>query len=298
MKVIKPTTITESMIVSNNLVETYPAWSSATTYAENAIVSTATGIYQSLENSNLNNVPGSSVSWAYLYPSNRWAIFDTQVSSSSESATGNITITLQTGDMDSLALLNLVAETISVTVRDGPAGSVIYSQEYDLYGVSLGDWYQYFFFDVGVQKTQALFTDIPVGYSNTYTTVEISATTGTVSAGILTFGKLNAVGDTEYGATAGITDYSKKETDEFGLTSFVERAFSKRLNARVIIENFNLNKTQRLLYSLRATPAMWVASDDPTFEESLTVFGFYKDFSTDISYPNYSYCSLDIEGLI
>ena len=31
--------------------------------------------------------------------------------------------------------------------------------------------------------------------------------------------------------------------------------------------------------------------------ESLTAYGFYKEFSIDLAYPTVSYCSLTIEGL-
>ena len=46
--------------------------------------------------------------------------------------------------------------------------------------------------------------------------------------------------------------------------------------------------------ALRATPVLWIGSES---FESLTVYGFYKEFSIDIAYPTVSYCSLTIEGL-
>jgi hypothetical protein len=52
------------------------------------------------------------------------------------------------------------------------------------------------------------------------------------------------------------------------------------------------------MYSLRAKPCVWIAADDPLLQEPLIVYGFYKDFSTDIAYPSYSMCSISIEGLI
>jgi hypothetical protein len=70
------------------------------------------------------------------------------------------------------------------------------------------------------------------------------------------------------------------------------------MSGRLLVNNAELNRIQRVLYELRAVPALWFASQNPSFEEALVVFGYYRDFSTDISYPNYSYCSLDIEGLI
>ena len=54
---------------------------------------------------------------------------------------------------------------------------------------------------------------------------------------------------------------------------------------------------QSYLYTLRATPAVWIASDEIRFEETLIVYGFYKDFSTEISYPTFSKCNIEIESL-
>ena len=113
----------------------------------------------------------------------------------------------------------------------------------------------------------------------------------------LLVGDLVTLGKTEYGASAGIIDYSIKQTDEFGTTTFVKRAFSKRLNASFNIENSNLNRVQSYLYTLRATPAVWIASGEARFEETLIVYGFYKDFSTEISYPTFSKCNIEIESL-
>jgi hypothetical protein len=142
----------------------------------------------------------------------------------------------------------------------------------------------------------AIFQAIPP-YSGTHLTIEI---TGTITGlGMVQFGRMTTIGSTALGATAGIIDYSRKDTDEFGVTTFVQRAFSKRLSASVMIANPQLNRVQRLLYDLRAVPVVWLGNNDaPEFEEPMVVFGFYRDFSTDVSYPTVSFCSLEIEGLI
>lgn len=92
----------------------------------------------------------------------------------------------------------------------------------------------------------------------------------------------------------GIIDYSRKEADQFGVISVVERAFAKRMTARVVMQTDAVDDIHRNLAALRATPVLWIGSE--TFE-SLTVYGFYKEFSIDLAYPTVSYCSLTIEGL-
>lgn len=297
MKVITPVQVNNTNLISTNVTEVYPAWSAVTNYTAGTVVSYLDeGVYECLQPS-LNNPPSSSSTyWLRLVPTNKLAMFDDQVSTPS-TMPDEITVTIKTGFLDSLAILGIVGNLVTVTVRDDLNGNIIYEQSQSLQGETVYDWYQYFFFDVNTQRTQAIFTNIPSSFGNSHTTVSITSQ-GNVSIGSLIFGTTYKLGNTEYGVNSGVIDYSRKETDDFGVTTFVKRAYSKRLTAKVSVRNAELNRVQRVLYNLRATPALWIASDDPTYEEPLVVFGFYRDFSTEIPYPTMSYCNLEIEGLI
>ena len=166
-----------------------------------------------------------------------------------------------------------------------------------LTGDSITDWYEYFFNSDYTTKTTVFTLGQYAGYNTTYLRARIGGS-DTVGVGNLVFGRVRTIGETEYDVTTGITDYSVKETNEFGVTRLLQRAYSKRISANVLIGNGQLNAVQRLLYDIRATAVLWVASINPQFDEPLVVFGYYKDFQTDIKYPTYSYCSLEIEGLI
>ena len=186
-----------------------------------------------------------------------------------------------------------VAQTVEV--RDGAGGEVIYDREYPLDTTEIFDWYQYFF-EPSVQLGSVVMTDIPP-YSTSYVTITLSGAAGsTVECGGCIFGTFYALGTAEYGATAGIIDYSRKETDDYGTTTFVRRAFSRRMVVNLMLPTAQVAKLQRILSDLRATPAMWIGSDDVTYTP-LQVYGFYRDFQIDIAYPTQSYCSLEIEGL-
>jgi hypothetical protein len=297
MKVIRPTTMTESMLISSNAVEAHPEWSISTTYAKGARVIYGASIYESLVNSNVGHQPDTSiVQWVRIGPDNTWAMFDPQISTQTTTST-NLTVTVATGTIDSVYLGNVVGLSATITVRDGLGGPMIYQQTQSLTGETVGDWYQYFFFDPLLLRNQAIFQGIPP-YAGSHLTIEIEGS-GTVALGMVTFGRVTMIGSTSYGASAGIIDYSRKDTNEFGETTFVQRAFSKRLSANVMVHNSQLNRVQRLLYDLRAVPVVWLGNNDaPEFEEPMVVFGFYRDFSTDVAYPTVSFCSLEIEGLI
>ncbi|WP_314716576.1 hypothetical protein, partial [Sphingobium yanoikuyae] len=102
------------------------------------------------------------------------------------------------------------------------------------------------------------------------------------------------IGTTEAAPTIGLTDYSRRETDDFGVTTVVKRGFSRTMSVRVMVPTANVDALQRQLAALRAKPVQWVADDR---FDSLSITGFYKDMSIDLAIPPVSYCTLTIEGL-
>lgn len=298
MQVVKPVEFTDGMITSNSLADLNSPWDSGTTYAAGALVTYNKRTYESLQASNTNHDPTSSPTWWLdIGPSNRWAIFDNQVSTVS-TATTSFTLVFRPGQVDTIAVLNVFASEVSLTVKDEPGGAIIYDSNQALDGSVVFDWYQYFFFDISSLRTQAIFRGIPL-VANCEVTLTVSIDgVSEVYAGQIVAGMTSNLGHTQYGLSAGILDFSKKETDEYGNTSFVVRSYSKRMNPTIYINNNELNRVQRVLYSLRAIPALWIASDEPLLEETTVVFGFYRDFSTEITYPTYSACTMEIEGLI
>ena len=305
--------ITGSGLLYTNVTNPYSEWSSTTTYAlgdivvvgtytgSNTITIASSGTFKSLTNSNLNNSPLTSPSnWVKIAPTNQFALFDDKISSVTSRAS-DITMVISCSTVDSIALLNVIADNVSCTLSDTGftqkyLGNVVFSGTRYMLGNPSFDWYGYFFYDEDTAKTQALFLDINKVNSGIIT-IRISSA-ATASAGNLVKGKSKYIGGTQYGASSGIIDYSRKETDEFGNTVLTVRNYSKRLSAKVFLTNTNVNKVQQLLYSIRATPVLWLASDDVKLEEPLVVFGYYKDFDTEIAYPAHSLCNLEIEGLI
>ena len=295
MKVIAPTIFDAAThLVSTTATETYATWAVGTTYAKDAFVDYGTHIYQSLVNSNTGNQPDTSPTfWVLIGPDNKHAMFDDQISTATVSATP-LTVVLDTGLANSLALFGLVGTQLTVNVTDGPAGANVYSRTTSLDGTFIFDWYQYFF-EPNVQVEELVLTDLPP-YTGARVTVTLAGS-GSVQVGQLVFGNQHDLGDAEHGATVGIIDYSRKDTDDFGITTFVERSFSKRLTARLMLDTGQVSRVQQVLARVRAKPSVWVGVPGDTNFAALTVYGYYRDFSIDVAYPTKSYCSLEIEGL-
>lgn len=294
MKVVKPTPITDAVLISSNAPETdHAPYASATDYAVGARCIYAHQIWECVQTPNVGHVPGSNaLYWAPIAPTNKWAMFDSEISTQTALASP-LTVVIKPSYANSLALFGLEGNALTVTVCDGIAGPVVYNKALSLDGTIIADWYQYFF-EPSVQLAEVVLTDLPP-YGDAIITVEISGS-GTVKCGDLTVGTMYMLGDTQFGASAGIVDYSRKDTSATGVTTLKKRGYSKRMSAQAMLDTAQINKVQRVLASLRATPCAWIGTDVAGYEP-LIVFGFYRDFSIDIAYSTVSYCNLEIEGL-
>ena len=283
-------------LASTTAVETYAEYNAASTYALNDIVTIGATwrMYQCVQGPSTDRAPATSpLYWADIGPSNKGAMFDSEISTVT-TATTTLTVVIKPGYTNSLALFGLVGQTLTVTGRNGLAGPVVYGpRAINLDGTVIGDWYMYFF-EPAVQLAEVVLTDL-VPYEDAHITITLDGT-GTVACGICLAGTFYVLGDTEFGANVSIIDYSRKNTSATGITSFERRAYSKRMSARMMLDTAQINKVQRVLADLRATPCAWIGTDESGFEP-LTVYGFYRDFSIDVAYAAKSYCSLEIEGL-
>lgn len=295
MKVITPTVITDALFTSSTAPETdHAAYAAGTTYAlGDRVIRTATHrIYESLQAGNIGHTPESSPTWWLdVAPTNRWAMFDSVVGTSTTLASP-LTVVIHPGAVNAIALLELVGTSVTVSMTSTAGGGSVYSQTISLDASEVGDYYEYFFAPF-IQRTSVVLTDLPP-YADGIITV--SLTGSTVSLGVLSVGLFDELGDAQYGATAGITDYSLKTTDAFGNTTLTQRSYAKRTTVKLVLGKGDVNRVHRALADLRATPCVWVTAEDAALDP-LTVYGFFKDFQIEVAYPTASLCSLEIEGL-
>lgn len=296
MKLIRPIPVTDAMLTGSSVSENdHPVWSSGTAYGAGAkvILPATHRRYEALVSSTGVNPAGDPTKWLDLGPTNRWAMFDDRVGTAT-TRTSSVQTILSPGAIDAVALIDTDAESATVTLSADGVQHYSRTQSFNLGGNAIDNWFSWFFEPIG-RKSTLLFLDVPV-YANGVVTVTINRDNPAdiVSCGTLLVGRQLSIGETEHGADIGIIDYSRKEADQFGVVSVVQRAFAKRMTARVVMQTDAVDDVHRNLAALRATPVLWIGSE--AFE-SLTVFGFYKEFSIDLSYPTVSYCSLTIEGL-
>lgn len=294
MKIIRPAVIDDTALISTTATESVAAYNPATTYALGNQVrdDTKHRIFESAQAGNTGHPLTDPAWWFDVGPTNAWAMFDTVQGTVTEGAAG-LTVTVQpVGRIDSVALLNLEAASAQIVMTDSVAGE-IYNETFNLVAdAGISDWYAYFYEPI-VRKNLLIVTGLPL-YSGPEIEVTLDAGGDPVSVGTMIVGQAKTIGSTEAGGTVGIVDYSRKEADEFGNYQLVERAFSRRGSFRVMVEGNEVDEIDRLLTTYRATPILYIGSD---LFGAAAIFGFYRDFNIEITYPTYSFCSLELEGL-
>ena len=295
---LRSVAITDAILTSSTVAEPAvttdadpAAWNAATAYTagDRAHRTSTHKIYQRVISGTTATAPESdTTNWVEAGPTNKWKMFD-QANESQTTKADSIVVVLTPGQLaDSITFENVDADSIRVQV----AGTS-YDETQELKSRVVSTWYEYFFKRF-VYKTTALFTGLPLLLGNVIT-ITITKTGSTVKVGSCVLGVAERIGITEAGASAGIIDYSRKSTDTFGNTTVVERAYSKRMNVRLLIDNVNVDEVQRLLAEYRATPVVWIGTGN--LYGALIVYGYYRSFEIVIAYPNHSLVNIEIEGL-
>lgn len=269
LRLLQPASIQGPALIASTVVEDdYPEWAAGTAYPLGArVIKQATHrIYESAAPSQGSDPTGASGMWTDIGPTNRWAMFDEALGSATTAA-GPVEVEVQNGEINAIALLDVTADTVRVrigsyydrTIAPGEGGS-------------------------------ALFLDLPATTDSAVVTI---VGTGQVSIGTLMIGKLIGLGLTEAAPSAGITDFSRKEVDDFGEVTIVKRAWSKRMSAKALIDTDAIDIVAGRIAAVRARPALWIADDAL---DALAVYGFFKDFSIEVG-QSVSNLTLSVEGL-
>jgi len=296
MQIIKPIDITEAVLVASNVPEDdYPPWSSSTSYLVGDRCLRNRRIYEALvANSNVDPAgPATNpANWLDLGMDNRWRMFDDKVGSQT-SQSGSVAVTLQPhAVINALALFNLQGSAVTVTMTD-PAEGEVYRRTVSLVDAGVSNWYDWFFAPIG-RHTDLVLLDLPA-YGTAQLSVTLDNAADPAACGHLVVGTQVELGVALYGTNVGITDYSRKDVDEFGNAIVVERAYSKRAEFDLRLDTARVAAVQRLLASLRTRPVVWIGEQS---YEATIVFGFFKDFNLSISGPSISDATLTLEGLV
>ena len=301
--VLPPIAITDAMFVSSTVPETdYAAYAAGTTYAVGTrCISTSTHrIYESLRASNTGNDPtnivnraGTAPWWLDVGPTNKWAMFDAVVATQTAIASP-LTVVLRPGQFNAIYAGGLDADLLSITVRDAPGGTVIYSAEIVLEGSAPADYYEHFF-DRFKPARDYLISGLDAYYAAEIT-LTLSRASDLVKCGIMAAGDLKPLGSTMYGAKCKPKTHSYIDIDDYGTLTIRRRKATTDVSLSAMLKLNEANTVIETIQSVLDVPCAWIGHNLPEYG-GLRVFGLG---SGELTYdlPKDCKLSLNIQGLI
>jgi len=298
MKVIKSQAVTDTTLTATDVPENdYAAWAVGTTYADGDRVIVTTPnihtIYESQQGSNVGNDPTTDDGtwWTAVSSTNRWKMFNNVIQEQSIQTDG-IDVTLEQSQVvTALSAVNVDCESIDVIITD-PTDGEIFNQNYPMISYSgITNWYDYFFLPIE-RKSDLAVIGLPP-----YVTASINVVfngSGDIKVGALVLGTALTIGDSQYGASFGIIDYSTKSVDSQGRTTITEGTYSDEADIDVVIQTSRFGEVKKILTDLRNQPTVWVPSEET---DGTLIYGYYREFEVLYSGPVVAMCTLSIEGL-
>lgn len=296
MLLIRPTPLTPSMVTASNAGAADATYSAAVSYTlgQRVYLPDDGNTYECVQSPALNKPPASSpLHWLRAAPSNRWAMWDTEISTAS-TTTGNLTATLTLPSrFNAVGFFGLVGDSITV-VQKSATNEVLWSATRALKNNPSG-WYSYFF-EPRTQLRDAVFTGLVPSTGSRLELTIASGSTAACAAALV--GNSMDIGAAQYGFTASISSFSRKETNTTtGVQTLRKGRTSKRMSGSLTQPRGQFNAVFAALQALDATPCVWVGVPESGDYEPFTILGFYRDFSIEAAYQGQHVCSLEIEGL-
>ena len=303
MKIINPITVDDSILTSSTIPEPDASrgeveWTAgAYSVGDEVIKSSTHKIYKCAVDTSDDPEQGVSKSpptWVDIGSTNRYRMFnDRNGSKSSADFALTVEITPNQAFNAIAGFYVSGATSIEITMTD-PLDGVVYNQFVEMQDNSeIVDYYEWFFYPL-YSINRFIKFDLPT-YTNATLKVEVLGI-GAVEIGSMPFGTQTVLGAANFGTSLDLIDMSRKEQDEFGNYTIVERPAFDVVDFDVSIPTSKTRYVNSLIAQYRNRPLVWFGGEDS--ETSIFTFGYYKSFRVTIDAPSISSASLQIEELI
>ena len=270
LSVLVPIQINDSNLTSSTVPEAdYPAWSAVPTYPVGERTTRAHRIYESARDGNTNHDPTVDANrappapwWLDIGPTNRYAMFDGEISTQTEADT-SVTVVLHPGPFNAIFLAGLDAEDLAITVRDSPGGAVTESVSTPLEASAPPDYWEHFY-DPYKPQTDYMLTGIDP-YHDAELEVTVSRSSGLVKIGILVVGDNAPLGLTLKGATAEPRSFNYIKTDDFGRTTIKKRKNARDMTAIANVDIAEANSVLEKLTAVMGIPVVLSGTNLPQY---------------------------------
>ena len=234
----------------------------------------------------------NSTYWGRADSTNKFRMFDSSVSSQSSRA-DSMEVEIRPDKLtDALLLANIDTSSSRVVVKDA-SDVTHYDKTYSGVETGVGLSFYGWCFEPIIKKKDLYIDDLP-NIASPRITITLTNTGVTVFCGSCVPVLTRRIGTTQRGLKTGLIDYSRKEVDEYGNNQLVQGRYSRRVSLTSYIENSALDATLDLLISFRTTAVVYVGING---QASTYIFGWFNDVNTEITYPDQSLISIDLESL-
>lgn len=297
---ISPLDITAVMVTSSTAVKRLAGeldWNANTAYTKGMIV-----VRPDLGRRFENKIPGTDSSkpedaqdrWYDLGVADKMAMFDSEEGTQSI-APVTLTTVIRPGAFNAMYLAGLVARTLSITVKDAPNGTEIYSYTGSLEDSQPADYYEYFFSPYK-PKTEFLVTGL-TPYARCEVTITLVNPGGVARCGIASLGDLVSLGGPAMrGVTVKPNSSSKVSADERGKARLKKGKSARDLTIRAQVPMDEVDSVIDALDQVMGVPCTWIGSDLKNLR-SLRTFGLGKGeftYDSDIVADLY----LSVQGMV
>jgi hypothetical protein len=282
-------------LVYSNVPITEPDYSSATTYAKDAVVhDPAThNTYVSIIAGNVGKALTDTTAWAPNGVTNRWAMLDQYNNTQTTSAEEIIVVLTAQALAQGVYIGNADASDVRVSCYDPNDGLVYQETQNQIIADSGSSFYNWCFKRIR-KKSYAVSVQLPPYYTG-LVTITLRKPAGTAKCGMCVLGPLVDVGLSQYGLSREIKDYSTVNFNFDGTSNVQKRNFAKVMDVDVLIDNTYIDSVIESLENYRQKPVAWIGA---AAYGSACLFGTYTSFKSVIQYPTQSAMSLQIQGTV
>ena len=290
----------EVIIISSNVPEIddgIEVYDKDKTYKIGNVVQTEDCIFESTKDENI-DVPikeKTSLSWLYLGKTNRHKMFDEYMSTST-TYQDELVYEFAVNDIDTICFFGLVTESVKIEIFSEE--ELVYEEIKNTYTRFVSNWWEWTVQE-GKYKKIAFFRNIPSFYGAKLK-VTISFSGGIASCSHLIFGKSLDFGITlvDPKPTSSIRNMVSKEKQSDGNVKTTNSRIYKRVVLNVLLDSSRVDEIQSFLEEYSLTPMLFIGVEKESMDmNSLTAYGFYKDFEQPITL-NYSQYQIEIEGIV
>jgi hypothetical protein len=249
-------------------------------------------VYQSSEDNNTATPGTDAVKWVELGTTDRWAMFDDYINTYSADDE-EITVEIASDNLNHVGLFGLTAKSVTLTQTINSGSTVVKTETINLDASAISGWYDYFF--AAFEYRSGLVWEFPQ-YADATLEAEITWKPGEdAQCGVLRIGKAYDLGQTEYGVSLGVVDYSRTVTDDNGRTYFNPGENAKEINLSVWFYNGQIDTVMRTLHAQIGKLSIFDCNNDGTEYESFQILGKIEDAQVDIPGPTISRINITVQ---